>query len=307
MKYVLFIWLSVVGVAAWAQEIARPVIGVAGAGYISRSVRFSMASLWDAGAYPILLDTRQPEQVSTHVAAVNGVVIAGNSLDINPADYGAVAEAQTKNEDEQAQTLWDTHRDDYEYALIQAATERQLPFLGICSGAQRLNVAGGGTLMQHVDGQMVVSQTQLPHQPARDVHLVPSSQLAAIAMIKQVKENSLHHQHIDRVREGFRISAYDTKSGTAEAIEPTADGAYASQPFMMGVQWHPEYGASDVSRQLLQHFVAKAKAHAQQHPVAIAQAMGVDASPPPLRAMIEKGLADMREQYGYSQPPWVFQ
>ena len=304
MRPLLFL-LCFLALPAWAQ---RPVVGVAGGGYESRSVRYAMAALWDAGAYPILLDTRAPEKVAQHVQALNGVIIAGNSLDINPADYGArMVHAKTKNEDTDAKSAWDAARDDYEYALIDFATQQHLPFLGICSGAQRLNVAGGGTLAQHIDGQMVVSEAQLPHQPAMPLAVVEGSRVAGIVASHSFNDNSLHHQHIERVRDGFRVAARDVTSGITEAIEPAPSSRYASHPFLMGVQWHPEYGATPQSRRLIAALVEAANAHAKTHPVSEQQALAIDASPPPLRPLVRLGVGGMRAQLGYRQPAWVFQ
>jgi len=258
----LFCLLYLLLQSAWAAD-NKPVIGVAGSGYESRSVRYAMAAIWDAGGYPVLLDTRQPEKLSQHVAALNGVIIAGNSLDINPDDYYASAlHPKTQNEDVLATNAWEHQRDDYEYALIEAVTQRRLPFFWICSGAQRLNVAGGGTLTQHIEGQMVVSKQQLPHQPILALKVMRNSHVADIVGNGPFRDNSLHHQHISQVRSGFRVAARDASSGIVEAIEPLPNGAFGEHPFLLGVQWHPEYGASHESQQLMAALIDAASAHA---------------------------------------------
>lgn len=305
MRALLIIVCGLLAVPAWAQ---KPIIGVAGGGYESRSVRYAMASIWEAGGYPILLDTRAPERVRQHVGALNGVIIAGNSLDINPKDYGArQVHPKTVNEETHASNAWDAKRDDYEYALIALVTQKHIPFLGICSGAQRLNVAGGGSLAQHINGQMVVSEAQLPHQPIMPLAMVEGSRVARIVASRSFADNSLHHQHIEQVREGFRVAARDVTSGITEAIEPSPNSHYASHPFLIGVQWHPEYGATRESQRLIAALVQAAKDHAHTHPVSESEALAIDASLPPLRPLVRLGVKGMRAQLGYSQPAWVRQ
>ncbi len=154
---------------------------------------------------------------------------------------------------------------------------------------------------------MVVSKDQLPHQPVLPLAVVEGSRLAAIVASSGFRDNSLHHQHIDTVRKGFQVAARDVTSGITEAIEPAPESEYASHPFLMGVQWHPEYGATQESRRLMAAFVEAAKAHAKTHPVSEQQALRVDVSPPPLRPLVRLGVEGMRAQLGYRQPPWVFQ
>lgn len=304
-SFAVLLVMSIAAVACNAQP-AAPVIGVVGSGPESMSVRYIMASLHDAGAYPILLDARKPEALEQHLAAVNGVVLAGNSLDINPQDYGAQLQAETKNEDAMPPDAWTASRDDYEYAMIEQVIARKIPFLGICSGMQRLNVANyaqdGGTLVQDIAGQAIWSATQKPHMPALPIRTVEGSRLAAVVAHSRFSDNSLHHQYVDRVRSGFRASAYDETTQIVEAIEPTLDGVYASHPHLLGVQWHPEYGASDASTRLMKNFVQAATKHAAAHPVAIKTAKRQDASPEALRAVIELGRVQLRRSHGYQTP-----
>jgi putative glutamine amidotransferase len=116
-----------------------------------------------------------------------------------------------------------------------------MPLLGICRGAQALNVARGGTLHQHVEGHR---QTEVATSPAQRVAVAPDSLLAAIVQSgEELEVNSFHHQAVDVPGSGLRAVAH-AADGTVEAIEDPA------RPFMLGVQWHaetltarPEHGA----------------------------------------------------------------
>lgn len=265
---------------------ARPVIGISGSGENSHSVIYLKAALRDRGAIPVFLDTRESAQIDTHLNHLNGVIIAGNSLDINPADYGdASLHPLTRNEDDRAlsHTPHVGARDDYEYALIERTIARDIPFLGVCSGMQRLNVSNhatdGGTLSQHVDGQnqMHAPMRMRPNVPFEAIRTIDGSRLAAIVASPLFRDNSLHHQHIDKVRRGFRIAAR-SESGIIEAIEAAPNGAYGAHPFLMGVQWHPEYAASDESARLMDAIVDAAREHAKGHPVSKQAAKRIDAA-----------------------------
>ena len=113
--------------------------------------------------------------------------------------------------------------------------------LGICRGAQALNVARGGTLHQHVDGHR---QAELAGTPTQRVAVASDSLLAAITGAGDSLEiNSFHHQAVDALGAGLRVVAR-AADGTVEAIEDPA------RPFLLGVQWHaetlterPEHGA----------------------------------------------------------------
>lgn len=121
-------------------------------------------------------------------------------------------------------------RDAYEIGLVRAAVARGTPLLGVCRGAQVMNVALGGTLIQHLP--------DLPHTyPHRAgvrhaVTLVRGSRLAGLAPEPAVEVNSFHHQAVGRLAPGLRVAA-TSPDGVVEAVE--GEGC-----FTVGIQWHPE-------------------------------------------------------------------
>lgn len=124
----------------------------------------------------------------------------------------------------------DPERDELELALVRRATERDVPILGICRGFQVLNVALGGTLVQHVDGHRPAGTEVVKHR----VTALPGSRLAALYGEVPFTVNSRHHQAVNdaRLAPGLRPTAY--VGDLIEAFESP------SHRFLVGVQWHPE-------------------------------------------------------------------
>ncbi|CAL9623156.1 Putative glutamine amidotransferase [Streptomyces sp. enrichment culture] len=211
----------------------RPLIGVST--YLEQQVRWGVwemaAALLPAG-YPRLvrragglaamLPPDAPEHAAAVVARLDGLVIAGGP-DVEPVRYGAERHPRT-GPPARARDAW-------ELALIEAALAARLPLLGICRGMQLLNVALGGTLVQHLDGHAEVVGVFGGHP----VEPVPGTRYAGIVP-ETMSVPTYHHQAVDRLGAGLVPSAH-AADGTVEAVElPAADG------WVLGVQWHPEMG-----------------------------------------------------------------
>jgi putative glutamine amidotransferase len=176
-----------------------------------------------AGGVPVFADHHaDPAVLVDHLAAV---VINGGG-DVAPERYGAERHARTDAPE--------PHRDEFEIELVRLAVASGIPVLGICRGIQLVNVALGGTLVQHVPD--VVGESHLLGDAwdaeAHAVELVAGSMLAALYGTERLTVNSLHHQAVDRPAPGLRVSAR-APDGTIEAIE------HPDAP-VVGVQWHPE-------------------------------------------------------------------
>ncbi|MFC9685576.1 gamma-glutamyl-gamma-aminobutyrate hydrolase family protein [Streptomyces sp. NPDC056948] len=175
-----------------------------------------------AGGLAAMLPPDDPLHAADVVARLDGLVIAGGP-DVEPVRYGAEREPRTGPPARE--------RDAWELALIDAALAAGVPLLGICRGMQLLNVALGGTLVQHIDGHA----EQVGVFGGHTVKPVPGSLYGGVVP-EETFVPTYHHQAVDRLGEGLVPSAH-AADGTIEALElPTHPG------WVLGVQWHPEMG-----------------------------------------------------------------
>ena len=187
-----------------------------------------VASVQRTGAIAVLLpvDERAPLELLDRIDAL--LLIGGADLD--PASYGAEPDPQTES------TYPD--RDAFEIALLKGAIDRSMPVLGICRGMQVLNVALGGTLVQHIPEVNGVA----PHRRVvgsfdgtdHTVELEPGSLAAAAAGEELHTARCHHHQAVDKLGDGLVVTGRAEQDGMIEAIE-LDNGAW-----VLGVQWHPE-------------------------------------------------------------------
>ncbi len=204
-----------------------PVIGV------TRCSRLDdyIASVERSGARARVLEVS--ESPRSLLQAIDGVLLTGGG-DVDPAFYG----------EDRHETVDDAEpgRDEFELDLARRAMEQDFPLLAICRGAQVLNVAAGGTLVQDIPSAVT---TDLPHsltEPkdclAHDIQVVSDSRLHAVLgdavnASCACRVNSRHHQSVGRLGRQLVASA-TAPDGVIEAIEaPDAT-------FCVGVQWHPE-------------------------------------------------------------------
>ncbi|MFF0277355.1 gamma-glutamyl-gamma-aminobutyrate hydrolase family protein [Streptomyces sp. NPDC004330] len=175
----------------------------------------------ESGGIAVMLPPDAPEAAAAVVARLDGLVVAGGA-DVEPVRYGAEPDPRTGPPARE--------RDAWELALIDAALASGTPLLGICRGMQLLNVARGGTLVQHLDGH-VEAVGVIGRHPVKPV---PGSRYAAL--VPELAEvPTYHHQAVDRLGAGLAASAH-AEDGTVEAVE------LAAPAWALGVQWHPEMG-----------------------------------------------------------------
>ncbi len=175
-------------------------------------------SVLQAGGLPVHLPL--DANPSEYVAHLDGVLLTGGA-DIEPHRYGAEPDGQGD---------YEPIRDEFEFTLLGAAIARDLPVLGICRGAQLLNVYAGGTLHQHVPSHARFELA--PHIRVHRVTIEPGTLLSEIYGQEQMDVNSLHHQAVATTGPAAVVSAW-ADDGTVEAIEIEDHPA-------IGVQWHPE-------------------------------------------------------------------
>jgi putative glutamine amidotransferase len=182
-----------------------------------------------AGGMALLLppDDATAEQPAEALDLIDGLLLAGGS-DIDPGSYGAVPQPETRG-------TW-PERDRFELGLAHAALERDMPVLGVCRGMQLLNVARGGTLIQHLPD--VVGHDDHRHTPGafgdHEVRIEAGTLAARAVGTENAAVKSHHHQGIDELGEGLVAVGWSDTDDTIEAIE-LPDRTYA-----VGVLWHPE-------------------------------------------------------------------
>jgi putative glutamine amidotransferase len=199
----------------------RPRIGVTGnARRWSPSWWCTRIALTLAGATAVRISVRhQPDE-----RPLAALVIGGGD-DISPEHY---------NGDLNAKVRTDPSRDQLEIDWIRYALEHRLPLLGICRGAQLINVVLEGDLHQDIRPLRRHTYNRPGLMPTKQVFLEPDSELARLCGTSKLRVNSLHHQAIDRPGEGLRIVGRDLDRIT-QAVE------CHSGRTLLGVQWHPEY------------------------------------------------------------------
>ncbi|MFC5503316.1 gamma-glutamyl-gamma-aminobutyrate hydrolase family protein [Lysinimonas soli] len=244
------------------SELQRPLIGLTT--YLQRA----QTGVWDvqaaflpevyfaavekAGGIPVLLP---PQPVEGGVAEqvlsrLDGLIIAGG-LDVDAARYGATAHP----ENDRPSPL----RDDWDDALLTAAITAEVPFLAICRGIQVLNVLRGGTLHQHLpevvgDDRFRAGNGEFA---VNEVRVQPESRIAAVIGEGSHAVQSYHHQAIDAVGSGLRVTA-QSDDGIVQAVE------LEDVPFGVGVQWHPEQDAEEDAR-LFEGLVEAARSYRKLH------------------------------------------
>lgn len=204
-----------------SQARRRPLIAVTGPSRGGLAPRWLVAlGLRLVGARPLMMTPRRPREG----LAVDGVVITGGH-DVDPVLYAAAPEVTPK---------YDPERDALESAVIDSALARGLPLLGICRGAQLLNVRLGGTLFQELRSRRKQTSNRWTILPLKTLSVETGTQLHRLLGRSEDRINSLHNQGIDHIGDGLVVAGRDLDD-IVQAIEsPT-------HPFLIGVQWHPEF------------------------------------------------------------------
>lgn len=193
---------------------------------------------------------------------IHGLIIGGGA-DINPERYGAEDIRDLFSKDEKVSSLRrffiyvltilffpfiyflrkifsassvdiDDNRDELEFGLIKKAADQNIPILGICRGAQLLNIHFGGTLDQDITSYYTEVPRVQSVWPKKRVEINENSMLHDILTFEKVWVNALHHQAVDELGKGLAVVAKE-ENGIVQAIEHT------DWDFILGVQWHPEY------------------------------------------------------------------
>ena len=159
----------------------------------------------------------------------------------------------------------DPLRDAMEMRLIHGAVLRGMPVLGICRGCQLINVHFGGSLYQNLKGFYVEDREVRTILPRKRICFEASSRLGKALHERNMRVNALHRQAIHQLGKGLRVAARD-RNGIVQAIE------HETLPFVVGVQWHPEYLPQvREQRAIFQSLVSHSASHVENLPDALLQ------------------------------------
>jgi putative glutamine amidotransferase len=196
------------------------------------------------GGLPVALP-HEPAAVDDYLDTIKGLVITGGAFDVDPALFGAgERHATVTTKDKRTQ---------FELAIVKGALARDLPILGICGGEQLLNVALGGTLIQHIPDEIADAlaheQPNPRDEPGHDVEILPGTLLAKITGAERLAVNSAHHQAVKALGPGVVVNAR-APDGVIEGIEAP------DRHFCLGLEWHPEFFITKGDEAIFEAFVA---------------------------------------------------
>lgn len=197
-----------------------------------------------AGGLPLPLP-HEVELAADYLAMLDGLVVTGGAFDVDPSLYGAA--------DRHDSVVTKDRRTAFEMAILKGFLDADRPVLGICGGQQLLNVALGGTLIQHIPDSvsdcLAHEQPNPRTEPGHEVGVKAETLLARLAGgAATLAVNSAHHQAAAEVGAGVVISGR-APDGVIEAIE------VPEKRFCLGVQWHPEYSISAADDAIFQALI----------------------------------------------------
>jgi putative glutamine amidotransferase len=181
----------------------------------------------------------------TDITQLDGLVLSGGTH-VHPKRYG---------QQPQVTARYDLKRDATDYWLLEQAALMGMPVLGICRGAQFINVFYGGSLCQNVTPLRVHTRHRPLLLPMQTIRLVSTSRLGQLMNQPVIGANRIHSQAIKRLGRNLRVVAVDNDY-FVQAIESTSD------QWLMGVQWHPEYLLYQSGhRRIFSRFISAVKAY----------------------------------------------
>ncbi|MCO7245696.1 type 1 glutamine amidotransferase [Halomonas sp. Mc5H-6] len=221
--------------------MARPLIGITTSDAKSQLAWcFDWFAVWRHGGRPLRLSPSRPMPDD-----LDGLIIGGGD-DIQTSLYGGEVQLGVR---------LDPARDELELKLLEHFIPRHTPVLGICRGAQLINVHLGGTLDPDIYTTHEGIKRRRTVLPRKTVDIVGASKLHRLLGVSWCRVNSLHHQAVNRAGKGIDIVARD-RDGLVQGIESR------DHDFLLGVQWHPEWLVFNRPQQrLIRALVAAAERH----------------------------------------------
>jgi len=225
--------------------MSRPLIGLTIGPHVDDPAYLRLRSTYqraieDAGGLPVLVPPLRNADALEDLLSMLDALLFPGGLDVDPAEYGQAQHPLTEV---------NLELDHLELAAARWAARVRIPTLGICRGQQLVNVALGGSLVQHIEGHQ---QPGARSDFAHSISVAPDSRLAAMLGTTELRVNTHHHQAVERVAPGLRAVAW-APDGTIEGLE-------SDEQWLITVQYHPEdlVDRHEESRRLFHLFVEAA-------------------------------------------------
>ena len=205
--------------------------------YALRENYLTSISSFNAVPIPLL---HEKKHIKDFVKMLDGLIITGGNFDIDPKLYNQkkVGSRNIKNK-----------RTKFELEIYMKFLKFNKPILGICGGAQLINIASGGTLIQDLNKKPINHEQINPrNETSHQININKKSKLYEICKKNSFKVNSAHHQAIKKLAKDFKISA-TSLDGVIEGIE------HKKHKWCMGLQWHPEFLITTNDRKIFKHFI----------------------------------------------------
>jgi len=204
------------------------------------------SSIAECGGVPITIPY-EIDLIPQYINLIDGLMVTGGDYDLSPEVYGEETQPETRN--------IRNNRTTFEMSLIKAALKKNIPILAICAGEQLLAAMHGGKLTQDIK---TANPNALEHEQkhlnihmsktSHSIQVLPNTLLHSIVKKNEILVNSSHHQSVKSVGEAMIVSA-TAPDGVIEAIE------MPKQKFVLGVEWHPEYLATDNDKKIIKNFI----------------------------------------------------
>ena len=209
--------------------------------YALRENYLTSLTKFNAIPFPFL---HEKKYIADFCHLIDGLIITGGDFDINPKLYNKI-NTQSKN--------IKNKRTNFEINLFNNFFKYNKPILGICGGAQLINVACGGTLIQDLKKKPINHEQVNPrNQTSHNINIFKNTKLHKICEAKKIRVNSAHHQSVNKIGEELNISC-KANDGVIEGIE------HQKHKWCIGLQWHPEFLITKYDLKILKNFVDESK------------------------------------------------
>lgn len=223
--------------------------------YAARALPPYLHAIRESGGEPVVIPLGlEPDDLARRISECSAVLLPGDKADVDPQKFNAERHPKTAPADPK--------RDAADELLLQDAYNLRKPIFGICYGLQSLNVWRTGSLLQNIESKIMHAgklRSEMAHQVIIEPNSLLSHDLGRGPCPCAIAVNSSHHQAVEIVGDGLRVTARCPEDGVIEAVEGTLPGHY-----VLAVQWHPErsFDTDEPSRLLFRSFIqASVKSH----------------------------------------------